>query len=107
MSLFQCQKCGCCDNTALSWQGFGRYFTDDFDWVGLEAWRGKLLCSACGPSKFSDGSSTECGTWHGQFDRVYLPLGMFKTAKNGNLEHINSGDQDFRKYAVGEPGQQP
>lgn len=104
MSLFQCQHCGCCENTALSWQGFSRTMgLEDFDWTGLGERKGKLLCSACGPAKFTDGSPTECGQWHGQFQRTYLPLGMFKTAGNGNLEHIQSGDQDFRKYAIQQP----
>jgi hypothetical protein len=39
-------------------------------------------------------------TWHDVFPRVFLPLGMFKTARNGNLEHVETGDQDFRKYAL-------
>jgi hypothetical protein len=36
---------------------------------------------------------------------VFLPLGMFRTARNGNLEHVETGDQDFRKYAVTAPGE--
>lgn len=48
-------------------------------------------CSACDP---------DFGKWHGRFDRVFLPKGKFRTAKNGNLEHIETGDQDVRKYAV-------
>lgn len=24
----------------------------------------------------------------------------FRTARNGNLEHVETGDQDFRKYAI-------
>ena len=100
MSLFQCQQCGCCENTALSWQGFDTFIAQDCDWTGMEDRQGKKLCSACGPSKFKDGVSTDCGQWHGHFARTYLPLGMFKTAKNGNLEHVKTGDQDFRKYAI-------
>jgi len=100
MSLFQCENCGCCENTALASQGFPDAIADCFDWTGLEAIKGKKLCSACGPTKHADGSPTEYGKWHGIFERVYLPLGMFKTARNGNLAHIETGDENFRQYAI-------
>lgn len=100
MSLFQCELCGCCENTALSGQGCNGYAESFYDWTGLEDRRGKKLCSACAPIKYADGTPTPYGKWHGKFPRTYLPGGMFKTADNGNLEHIDSGDQDFRKYAI-------
>jgi len=102
MSLFQCERCGCCENTALSHDGFVR--VQFFDWAGIEDRFGKKLCSACGPTQYVDGYPTEDeGHWHQHFDRVFLPKGMFRTAQNGNLEHIENGDQNFRKYAV--PGE--
>jgi hypothetical protein len=100
MSLFQCGNCGCCENTALSSQGCDGFAAEFFDWHGIEDRKGKKLCSACAPTKFADGTLTKYGKWHEQFDRVFLPLGMFRTARNGNLEHIETGDQDFRKYAL-------
>lgn len=100
MSLFQCENCGCCENTALACQGCDGYATEFFDWAGLEDRKGKKLCSACAPTRHADGTQTEFGKWHGEFDRVFLPEGMFRTAKNGNLEHAESGSQDFRKYAI-------
>lgn len=105
MSLFQCQLCGCCENTALACQGFDGIAESFFDWTGFEDRKGKKLCSACGPVRYSDGTQSKYGKWHGLFHRVYLPLGMFRTARNGNLEHIETGDQDFRKYAVTGPGE--
>jgi len=99
MSLFQCEKCGCCENTALACQGF-KDITDCFDWTGMEEDEGKLLCSACGPTKYNDGTKTKYGEWHGKFDRTYLPLGEFKTNGEGNLMRIESGDTDFRKYEI-------
>jgi hypothetical protein len=104
VSLFQCQHCGCCENTALSGQGCNGYAESFYDWAGFEDRKGKRLCSACGPTRFSDGTPTEFGKWHGKFDRVFLPAGMFRTARNGNLEHIETGDQDFRRYALPQGG---
>ena len=100
MSLFQCQQCGCCDNTALAGQGCDGYAVKFFDWTGIEDRKGKKLCSECAPPKFAHGLPTRYGAWHGRFNRVFLPMGKFRTARNGNLEHVDSGDQDFRKYAI-------
>ena len=99
MSLFQCESCGCVENTALSHQGFS--YEENFDWTGMEHVRGLRLCSACGPSTLADGEpARKGGQWHGQFPRTYLPKGKFRTADNGNLEHIETGDQDFDKWAL-------
>lgn len=102
MSLFQCEHCGCCENTALSNQGYPDKETVKwFDWTGIEHLKGKLLCSACGPAKYSGGKpSSKGGKWHGQFDRVFLPMAEFKTNKEGNLEHILTGSTNFRKFAL-------
>lgn len=99
MSLFQCQVCGCVENTALSFQGCPMW-PDSFDWAGIEDREGKRVCSACAPEKFKDGTSTGLGNWHGRFDRTYLPLGMFKTNKKGNVEHVVTGDENFRAHAI-------
>ena len=100
MSLFQCEICGCVENTALSSQGIKNILDDCFDWDGIEERRGKTLCSACAPAKYSDGIPSELGKWHNEFPRTFLPMGMFKTNRVGNLEHIETGDEDFRKYAI-------
>jgi hypothetical protein len=103
MSLFQCEVCGCCENTALACRGFKR-ITECFDWGYAPEREGLLLCSACGPTHFAGGEGpTHYGVWHGRFDRVFLPMGMFKTGSNGNLEHIETGPQDFRAYAIEGP----
>lgn len=86
MSLFQCYECGCRENTATC------NFWSNGD--GLQ--RGTpskpwMLCSACDPG---------IGQWHGQFERLFLPLGMFITNHRGNLSHIETGDDDIRKYAI-------
>lgn len=71
-----------------------------FDWTGIEARKGNLLCSACGPTHYADGRPTKFGVWHGKFPRRYLPMGMFKTAQNGNLEHRETGEQAIDKYVL-------
>jgi len=48
MSLFQCSKCGCAEDTALC-----RYWAAQLREV-------KPLCSACDP---------DIGKWHGEFQR--------------------------------------
>lgn len=86
MSLFQCHECGCRENTA----------TCNF-WSRVEChWRGVpslpwMLCSACDPA---------IGKWHGQFQRIFLPKGMFVTDARGSLAHKETGDTNVRMYAI-------
>jgi hypothetical protein len=98
MSLYQCQNCGCVENTAS-----GHYWSRDqrhFNWVGIEDRAGKKLCSACGPVAFASGEPTRLGRWHGRFERVFLPKDMFRTNHEGNLEHIETGETDYSKYRI-------
>lgn len=99
MSLFQCEVCGCCENTALSCQGFNG-ITECFDWSYAPEREGLRLCSACGPTHYRSGKPSEYGKWHGKFQRVFLPLGMFETSCVGNLAHKETGDENFRDYAI-------
>ena len=101
MSLFQCEVCGCVENTTCAFQGI-KPMADEFDFTGIEDRKDKLLCSACAPTKFEDGTSTELGGWHGEFQRRFLPLGMFKTNKVGNLEHIETGEENYLNYEIKE-----
>ena len=77
MSVYQCEKCGCAENTACGWYHYTNH--DDVEYED------KKLCSACGPTKFSDGSETDLGKWHGRFERRYYPLGTMETDDVGNL----------------------
>lgn len=99
MSLFQCEVCGCVENTAMAFQGI-KIMEDNFDFSGIEDRKGKLLCSACAPDKFDDGTSSGLGKWHNAFKRRFLPKGMFKTNKAGNLEHVETGEENYRKYEI-------
>ena len=99
MSLFQCEKCGCCENTALSAQGF-HWTADLFDWTYAPELEGKRLCSACGPMLYRDGTPTKFGKWHDVFERTFLPLGMFCTNERGNLSHVETGSEDYHQFAI-------
>lgn len=99
MSLFQCQNCGCAENTAVSAQGT-RAISGAFDWTGIEDRKGMLLCSACAPTKFMDGKDTGYGKWHGMFRRVFLPMDQFFTNKYGNLEHKSTGSIKYHQYEL-------
>lgn len=88
MSLFQCEHCGCKENTALSGQGCNGFAESFYDWTGLEERKGKKLCSACAPPRYSDGTPSGLGKWHGEFERVFLPMGEYRTDRVGNLERI-------------------
>ena len=102
MSLFQCEVCGCRENTAYSMQGF-KGITECYDWSYAPERKGLLLCSACGPTHEVGGAQSGFGVWHGNFERVFLPLGMFKKNHRGNLAHVETGDEDYRAYAVPAP----
>lgn len=104
MSLFQCEVCGCCENTALSCQGFKKMlFLGTHSYAYAPEREGLELCSACGPTHYASGNPTEYGKWHGEFPRIFLPMGMFITDARGNLAHKETGDTNFPAYAIPTP----
>jgi hypothetical protein len=90
MSIFQCENCGCAENTALASTGF-KATRNYFDWSYAPHLKGKMLCSACGPTHYNDGQLTKYGVWHRQYKRTFYPLGEFITNGDGNLEHRETG----------------
>ena len=106
MSIFQCERCGCAENTAA---GVGMFYhsPSSFDWSYAPERKGMKLCSVCGPTHLAGGMKTITqGQWHGLFPRVFLPLGMFVTNSQGNLAHRDTGDTDYLKYALEAPDEQ-
>jgi len=83
MSLFQCEECGCRENTATS----GYWFREEDG----NPCQGRKLCSACDPS---------IAEWHGNFERIFLPKGKFVTGVMGTLVHIDNGDTEYKKYRL-------
>lgn len=99
MSMFQCEHCGCAENTALC-SAHLAFLHKSFDFSGIEDRKGKRLCSACAPSKFARGQETGYGIWHGEFRRVFLEIGAWMTDKQGNLARKSDGVTDYMKHAV-------
>lgn len=95
MAVFQCDRCGCADNSA----GGGTYNIRNrveslFDGVK----KGEKLCVVCTPATYKSGAPVKgAGEWHGRLERVFLPLGEFETNDQGNLVHNSSrmGWRDF------------
>ncbi len=84
MSIYQCDECGCAENTALGWYHC-RTMTDMVD----PKYFGKKLCSVCGPTHFLDGTPIDkMGKWHGKFERTFYPKGTKETGPDGNLRDV-------------------
>ena len=99
MSLFQCEVCGCCENTALACQGF-QYMADCFSWTYAPEREGMKLCSACGPTHYRTEGPSKFGKWHDVFERTFLPKGEFHTNDRGDLQHTATGRTDFMAFAI-------
>lgn len=81
MSLYQCEKCGCVENTAL-----GHYHCRNAKEMWADEYIGKSLCSECGPAEYKDGEKCrDLGKWHGRFEKIIYPLGSLYTDKEGNV----------------------
>lgn len=104
MSLFQCDECGCCDNTVTGMIAYkSNCQSTVIDWTGIEHLQDKDLCCACAPATYTDGTPTGYGEWHNEFPRVFLEKGAFHTNPNGNLEHTATGRTDYAAMAVDQP----
>lgn len=75
-------------------------FMGTFSWAYAPEREGLMLCSVCGPTHYRDNKPTKFGTWHNQFERVFLPKGEFYTNRRGNLEHTATGSEDFQQFAL-------
>lgn len=103
MSLMQCGKCGCVDNSATSEFGARWKWT-----MGEHPDRHKLakvagyetfeeapeeLCCVCSPVYFKDGSydfePTVKHEWHGSFERKFWPKGSLTTDQVGNIARVD------------------
>lgn len=129
MSLFQCTKCGCLENTAAT----GGYWVYGLPKDVEESYRKVLnlpdhmpwgkYCSVCNPLWFDARGnygkgprpigyaesnkkdflqSGNLGVWHGRFERIFLPKGQFYTNNEGNLAHVRTHDTKVDKYKLPE-----
>lgn len=116
MSLFQCGKCGCMENTAST---NAAYLTELFTKEDQDKCRQVLgldktselgqYCCVCTPVWFDEHGNKNFGVnpqpkpgqglWHNRFPRIYLPKGEFETAPNGSLRHKQTLETDVKKFA--------
>ncbi len=102
MPLFQCDHCGAIENTALTECGYKQmeYYMDDPDMIKKYKTIFDLkedeplgnYCSACCPLGEQ--------RWYGEFERIYLPKGEFKTADDGNLRHKRTLDDALERFLI-------
>jgi len=89
MSIYQCDDCGCVENTALGW-----YHCRNMEDLTVPEKLGKKLCSVCGPTKYPNGDPIEdMGKWHGKFKRTFYKKGSLYTDEQGNVR-----DKETKKY---------
>ena len=127
MSLFQCSKCGCLENSACT-RGYhclnNNNRSDGKSREALASYRAILglaldedfgpTCSACCPIWYDEKGDFGIGPnpnptadkydggglWHGGFPRRFLPKGQFETNAVGNLCHKVTKDTDIKKYEL-------
>lgn len=97
MSVFQCEECGCAENTATGWYWVNKMVKDP-------KYYGRELCSICGPTHYDSGEVIEkMGKWHGRFPRKFYPHGSMRTDDKGNLvpkldfENVKESDIPYPK----------
>lgn len=88
MSIFQCSVCGCAENTANC--------NYHYEVVFLQI---PPRCSGCTEHPKDKNKPG----WHMRFERIYLPLGMFVTNRDGNLAHKVTGDTYYQAYRIAAP----
>lgn len=97
MPLFQCEKCGCVENTACCgyWGRNRPSLTHKKD-------LGKKLCCACESTTYPSGEAKDRGgRWHNEFDRIFLPLGEWgMNSATGNLIHLTTGETDYSEHIL-------
>lgn len=101
MSLYQCEKCGCIENTALGWYHCRKMGIA----IQPKEEQGLALCSACGPTNYTDGKTIEkTGKWHGKFRRRFFPLNTLYTDGEGNVRLIKNDEYPKKEDEIdGEP----
>lgn len=117
MSLFQCDKCGCLENTSLTGAYWSKPLLEELPeaitsyraTLGLkdgEAWGS--YCSVCNPIWYTPEGNygvgprpddyhrnpnkykDDGGVWHDKFERCFFRKGLFHTDENGNLSHVET-----------------
>lgn len=97
MSLFQCEECGCVDNSATS-----MFNVRNNKRLTPEEFLGRELCCVCGPQTFASGEpiSKINGEWHNLFERTFLPKGEWVEDGTGDLTHKDTGETDYLQHEI-------
>lgn len=94
MSSYQCEQCGCLENTA-----YGNYHIRNDEKRCPESDLNRALCTACMSPTYRDGTpNPRGGKWHNRFARIYLPKGMFRAHFSGKLLHKETR-RPYTEYA--------
>ncbi len=97
MSLFQCDTCGCVENTATS----GTYHVRNVERLMPKKFLGMKLCCVCGPDVWADGSNiSKTGKWHDLFTRKFYPVGTLYTDAQGNVRNIKTNEHPKKEDEV-------
>ena len=94
MPIYQCEECGCVDNTART-----NYWVRNRKHLISGEYLGRALCSACGPNLYLSGEKTPWGQWHNAFKRQYLPFNEWLFCPmTRNLIHKETGSTNYKPY---------
>lgn len=98
MSLYQCEKCGCVENTAC---GFYHCSNSDLFCDYQEGTKkGMKLCCECGPLKLTNGKPTGYGKWHDCFVKAIYPFNSLYTDDDGNVKLIKTNEYPSKEDRI-------
>lgn len=120
MSLFQCDRCGCVENSACSDGYLMRFMFDETDPAVVKSYREAVgladgeefgcYCCVCSPIQYTADERAYApfqeehrNKWHNMFSRVFLPIGEWETDKVGNLRHKKTGETNYKKHGLPQP----
>lgn len=121
MSLFQCDRCGCVENTALSEGGYliSGLVTEDEPPEIVKSYKAAVglkeeepfgnYCCVCCPMQFDKKGEFKIfeekdrRQWHSDFPRTFLAKGEWETDERGNLRNKKTGQVGWKGQAVPAP----
>lgn len=104
MALFQCDECGCVENTA-----HGQCRRRNSKNLVISKDLGRYLCSADTHPTFPSGANNpKGGRWHNYFRRDFLEIGKWKMDPDGyGLIHKETGVTNWQDHIIRSEGCNP